>query len=80
GTGEIDPNGRVSPIGGIQEKIASAENAGADVFLVPAGNCRDVAGMQTDLEIIRVETLDDAIRGLQGLTAEQAMADVPRCA
>lgn len=79
GTGEIDPSGRVGPIGGIQEKIAGAEHAGATVFLVPAANCRDTAGIQTDLEIIRVETLDDAIRGLRGLQSPTSLADVPRC-
>jgi PDZ domain-containing protein len=35
-TGTIDPRGRVGPIGGIQQKGASARAAGASVFLVPA--------------------------------------------
>ncbi len=37
GTGELDPQGNVGPIGGIQQKIAGAREAGADLFLVPAG-------------------------------------------
>lgn len=79
GTGEIDPDGRIHPIGGLQEKIASAERVDASVFLVPAGNCRDIAGLGTDLEIIRVETLHDAVRGLQALNDPARAAEVPRC-
>ena len=46
---------------GIQQKIAGAEKAGATVFLVPAGNCDDLAGLHTDLTLIKVSTLRDAI-------------------
>jgi Lon-like protease len=38
GTGVIEPNGRVDPIGGIAEKIVAARDAGADVLLLPRGN------------------------------------------
>ena len=40
GTGEIDGAGRVGPIGGIQQKIAGAREAGAELFLVPARQLR----------------------------------------
>ena len=46
GTGRSPPTGEVGSIGGIQEKIAGAEKAGATVFLVPAGNCADLAGRE----------------------------------
>ncbi len=36
GTGEIEVNGNVDPIGGIQQKMAGARAAGATVFLTPA--------------------------------------------
>ena len=39
GTGTITPAGKVGPIGGIQQKIAAARDAGAELFLVPADNC-----------------------------------------
>ena len=39
GTGTIDERGRVGPIGGIQQKIVAAADAGAKIFLVPPGNC-----------------------------------------
>ncbi len=44
GTGEISADGTVSPIGGIQQKMAGARAAGATVFLTPAANCPDTAG------------------------------------
>ena len=44
GTGEIEANGTVEPIGGIQQKMAGARAAGATIFLTPAANCADTAG------------------------------------
>lgn len=72
GTGTIDVDGNVGPIGGIREKIHGASDAGAELFLVPADNCADIVGLRTDLDLIRVETLDGAIRALEG-------GPVPRC-
>ncbi|MDO5682499.1 MAG: S16 family serine protease [Propionibacteriaceae bacterium] len=79
GTGRISPSGQVGAIGGVQEKIASAEAVGASVFLVPARNCQDLEGLQTDLEIVRVDTLHDAVRGLAALQDPARVAEVPRC-
>ena len=39
-TGEIELNGAVGPIGGIKQKTFGVRSAGADVFLVPAGDTR----------------------------------------
>ena len=39
GTGTMDATGKVGPIGGIQQKIAGARDAGAELFLVPPDNC-----------------------------------------
>ena len=64
GTGTIDPTGVVGGIGGIQEKIAGAEAAGATTFLVPAPNCGDLAGVRTSMRLVRVATLDDAVRAV----------------
>ncbi|MFB0847243.1 SepM family pheromone-processing serine protease [Paenibacillus oleatilyticus] len=36
GTGEIDPDGHVGVIGGIQHKIVAADRAGAEIFFSPA--------------------------------------------
>src|SRR5208283_4057824 len=38
GTGTIDLDGNVGPIGGVQQKVVAAERAGAQYFLSPAAN------------------------------------------
>ncbi len=79
GTGEITPDGDVGAIGGIQQKIASAEEAGATGFLVPAANCGDLAGVSSDLSLIRVATLAEAIDATRAFTTAGPGAELPRC-
>jgi PDZ domain-containing protein len=77
GTGEIDPEGRVSPIGGIQLKMIAAKRKGASVFLAPAGNCGDVRkDTPPGLKVVKVETLHDAVDDLLKLQRGQP---VPSC-
>lgn len=78
-TGTITPSGRVGPIGAIQQKIADAEQAGATHFLVPADNCADLAGLRTDLSLIRVGSLNEAISALRTLDTPGAADTLPRC-
>ena len=67
GTGTIDTTGRVSAIGGVQEKIAAAARDGATVFLLPTGNCADVGEVPDGMRLLPVENLGDALSGLQDL-------------
>jgi Lon-like protease len=77
GTGEIEVNGKVDPIGGIQQKMAAARAAGASVFLAPAGNCQDTSGaVPAGLRVVKVGTLRGAIAALKALKAGKP---VPRC-
>jgi len=78
GTGTITADGTVGAIGGIQSKIVGAEDAGATVFLVPADNCADLAGARTDLRLVRVATLEQAVTALQ-LLHDDPEAEVARC-
>jgi PDZ domain-containing protein len=62
GTGTIDAQGNVGPIGGIQQKLFGAKKAGATYFLAPADNCSEVVGHVPDgLQVFSVRTLDDAL-------------------
>lgn len=79
GTGTINPSGDVGAIGGIQEKIAGASKAEATVFLVPAANCRDLAGVTTDLTLVKVTTLGGAISAVHTLDTPGGIARLPHC-
>jgi Lon-like protease len=77
GTGEISPGGAVSAIGGIQQKMVGARDAGATVFLAPAGNCADTKGaVPAGLRVVKVSTLSGAISALQALKTGRS---VPSC-
>ncbi len=77
GTGEISPGGAVGAIGGIQQKMVGARDAGATVFLAPAGNCADTKGaVPAGLRVVKVSTLSGAIAALQAIKAGRS---VPAC-
>jgi Lon-like protease len=77
GTGEIEANGTVEPIGGIQQKMAGARAAGATIFLTPAANCPDTAGaVPAGMRLIKVSSLAGAIASLDALKAGKP---VPSC-
>lgn len=77
GTGEISPGGAVSPIGGIQQKMIGARDAGATVFLAPAANCSDTRGaVPAGLKVVKVSTLSGAISDLKDLKSGKP---VPSC-
>lgn len=79
GTGEIAPDGTVGPIGGIQQKIAGARQAGAELFLVPQANCEDAAGADNgDMRLVEATTMHDARLVLEKY-AEDPSADLPSC-
>jgi PDZ domain-containing protein len=61
GSGTIDLNGAVGPVGGVAEKIVGAEKQGARIFLVPTSEAADArrAGL-TDVKIIPVDTFAQA--------------------
>jgi PDZ domain-containing protein len=77
GTGEITASGQVEPIGGIQQKMVGARDAGATVFLTPAGNCSDTAGaVPAGLRLVKVSTLSQAVTDLEAIKAGKS---VPSC-
>ncbi len=60
-TGELSPDGTVSPIGGVKQKAIGARNAGADIFLVPDGNYEEARKAVDDLRVIAVSNFDEAL-------------------
>ncbi len=67
GTGTIDLSGRVGPIGGVRQKVAAAEAAGASHFLVPPANYNDAVAVARNIEVVEVATAQQAIEYLQAL-------------
>jgi PDZ domain-containing protein len=75
GTGTIDTEGTVGPIGGIPLKMVAAREIGAELFLVPAGNCAEAAAApDPGFPLARVATLDDALEALADVEAGRTPA------
>ncbi len=66
GTGAIGPNGAVFPIGGVQQKVVAAEQAGAKVFFCPEANVADARSVASSITIVPVATFADAVAYLHG--------------
>lgn len=68
GTGTLDDQGDVGPIGGIRQKLAAAAQKGAKVFLVPAGNCSEaLQDPPQGVTLARVTDFQSALNVLQGV-------------
>ncbi|MCB1017101.1 MAG: PDZ domain-containing protein [Acidimicrobiales bacterium] len=76
-TGTIDGLGNVGPIGGIGQKAAAVRDAGADVFLVPASEVDQARARAGGVEVIGVETLEDALAALDGLGGNALALESP---
>ncbi|MEV7237064.1 PDZ domain-containing protein [Streptomyces sp. NPDC051020] len=79
GTGTIDDQGKVGPIGGITMKLVGARNAGARYFLTPDDNCRAAASdTPSGLTLVKVKTIDDAKKSLEQIRTGDTAA-LPSC-
>ena len=75
GTGEIDYDGNVLRIGGIDKKIVAADKEGIDIFFAPNENGATNSNYEiakktaeeigTDMQVIPVDTFEDALRFLE---------------
>lgn len=73
GTGTIDAEGAVGPIGGITLKMIAARDIGAELFLVPADNCAEAAAAaDPGFPLAKVADLDDALAALADFEAGRA--------
>lgn len=82
GTGTINAEGEVGPIGGISQKIVAADKEGIDIFLAPNEKGNPISNYKeavetgkkigTDMKIIPVDTFDEAVEYLQNLETKKA--------
>lgn len=64
GTGTVEADGSVGRIGGVQQKVFTAEAAGADLIFVPRGNYEDARKVATRIEVVPVDHVRDALEWL----------------
>jgi Lon-like protease len=70
GTGTMDDDGNVGPIGGIPQKLVGAKKAGAQIFLVPKDNCAEaLKNAVAGLPMAEVATVDDALTAIKTFTS-----------
>ncbi|MGW8484296.1 YlbL family protein [Microbacterium sp. NPDC055903] len=80
GTGTIESDGTVGPIGGIRQKLYGARDAGADYFLAPAANCDEVVGHVPDgLQVFSTATLEDSLGILDAIASDGDLDALPTC-
>lgn len=79
GTGTMDATGTVGPIGGIQQKLVGAGQAGARYFLAPMDNCNEVRGhIPGGVRVVSIATLDGAESAVEAIAAGRS-SDLPSC-
>ena len=67
-SGEILQDGTVIPVGGLKQKTIGAKRAGADVFLVPAGeNAQEAKRYAGSMRVIPVHSFRQALHALATL-------------
>jgi len=78
GTGTIDLAGNVGPIGGIEQKLFGADEAGSDWFLAPEANCAEIENQPDGLTVIPVDTFDNAQLAVESIASGQGDS-LPTC-
>ena len=77
GTGTINAAGEVGPIGGVGLKMIAAKNSGADLFLVPQGNCEEAIGqIPAGLSVVTVRDLSEALDAIDALREGKQLPSV----
>jgi PDZ domain-containing protein len=67
GTGQISLDGKVLPIGGVQEKVVAAERAGATLFFVPVQDAPAARSVAKKILLVPVKTYLEAVAYLERL-------------
>lgn len=77
GTGTIEEDGTVGPIGGIEQKIVAADKAGAEIFFAPnekgakdsnyRAAVKTARDIKTKMKVVPVDTFEEAVQYLEKL-------------
>ena len=63
-TGEIEPDGSVGPVGGVEQKTVAARQNGAKLMIVPVGEAAGARAHANGMKIVAVHNLDEALAAL----------------
>lgn len=63
-TGTISAEGKVGPIGGVEEKITAARKTGTQIIFISRQNCDEVPKKVEGVGVIAVSTLEEAYKVL----------------
>lgn len=75
GTGLLAPDGTVGPVGGVRQKMRSAQRDGAQLFLVPRAQLDRARAIAPEgLQLLGVGTFDEALDALRTATATSLRA------
>ncbi len=66
-TGELDFEGHVRAVGGVEQKAVAASQAGADILVVPSENSNEARRAAPGTEILAVSTFSEAVSSLRAL-------------
>ena len=62
GTGTIEIDGSIGPVGGVKQKVIAAKRANASLILVPSANYEEASVFEDDnTEIVAVDSFDNAL-------------------
>jgi PDZ domain-containing protein len=65
GTGTMEPDGSIGPVGGLEQKAYTISRTNADVFFVPVANESEAKKGAPSLQIVPVRTLDEMMKWLK---------------
>lgn len=80
GTGTIASDGKIGPIGGVTEKILGAKGAGASLLLISRENCLELPDEVTGIEVVAIDTIDEAVAYLLQPAKPSNSAGIRGCA
>lgn len=80
GTGTIDLDGNIGPVGGAKQKMYGARRAGHEWFLVPSENCDQVLGnIPEGLNVVKVSTIQDSLAAVKAISTNTGTDKLLTC-
>lgn len=81
GTGTIDAEGNVGAIGGLPQKVISAERADSELIFIPADQCAEIPPDEFErIRVVPVATLAEAVDALEILRSDRDSSLLNSCA